>query len=169
MNDDMKHSPDNGNKNFEDRLKDSAGDWGSKTDKSIQELLYGHYPDLTEKQFALCDMIVSALWDIGLPSYNAIVSTIAEKRKELFHNTDEVETVIKQLIEKEVVESKIHFIWFRYGTGIGCKETSCERRFLRPVRLLDLKDEIEDEAFKIFSTQFESSITKYFGPIEPED
>jgi hypothetical protein len=37
------------------------------------------------------------------------------------------------------------------------------------IRLLDLKDEIEDEAFKIFSMQFESTITEYFGPTERED
>lgn len=58
MNDDIKHNLDNGNINFEDRLKDSAGDWGSKIDKSIRELLYGHYPELTEKQFVICEMIV---------------------------------------------------------------------------------------------------------------
>ena len=57
-----------GNLSFEDRLKDSAGDYESKTDKSIQKLLYGHYPNLTEKQFAICEMIVSAIWDIGQPS-----------------------------------------------------------------------------------------------------
>lgn len=64
MNDCVKHNLDNSNKNFEDRLKDSVGDWGSETDKSIQELLYGHYPDLTEKQYVICEMIVSAIWDI---------------------------------------------------------------------------------------------------------
>ena len=157
MNDGMKHNLDNGSKNFEDRLKDSAGDWGSKTDKSIQELLYGHYPDLTEKQFALCDMIVSAIWDIGLPFYNAIVLTIVEKRKELFHNTDEVETVIKQLIEKGIVESKIHFIWF--GFWIECNPSSCKRGFLRPVRLLDLKNDVGYEAYMILSHQFATSST----------
>jgi hypothetical protein len=72
---------------FEERLKDSAGDWGSKTDKSIRELLYGHYQDLTEKQFAICEMIVSAIWDIGQPFYNTIVPTITENYKDLFHNT----------------------------------------------------------------------------------
>ena len=75
---------------FEERLKDSAGAW-SKSDKSIREQLYGHYHDLTEKQFALSKMIVSAIWDIGQLFNSAIVSTITENYKDLFHNTDEVE------------------------------------------------------------------------------
>jgi hypothetical protein len=40
---------------FEERLKNSGRDWGSRVDKSIRELLYGYYPDLTEKEFAICD------------------------------------------------------------------------------------------------------------------
>jgi hypothetical protein len=102
-------------------------------------------------------MIVSAIWDIGLPFYNAIVLTIVEKRKELFHNTDEVETVIKQLIEKGIVESKIHFIWF--GFWIECNPSSCKRGFLRPVRLLDLKNDVGYEAYMILSHQFATSST----------
>ena len=34
---------------------------------------------------------------------------------------------------------------------------------------IDLKREIEDDAFKIYSSEFESSITEYFGPVERED
>jgi hypothetical protein len=153
--------------NFKERLKDSSEDWGSKIDKSVQDLLYGYYPELTEKQFTICDMIISALWDIGQPFYSAIVSTIAEKYKELFHGTDEVETVIKQLIEKGIVESKIHFIWF--GFGFQCNKSSCKKGFLRPVRFLDLKNDIEYEAYMIFSRQFATSVDRFFGPAEPNN
>jgi hypothetical protein len=163
MKDSVKHNLDNSNKNFEDRLKDSVGDWGSRIDKSIQELLYGYYPNLTEKQFVICDMIVSAIWDIGQPFYNAIVSTIAEKYKELFHGRGEVETAIQQLVEKGIVESKIHFIWF--GFRIECNKSSCKKGFLRPVRLLDLKNDIEYEAYMIISHQFATSADEFLGPV----
>ena len=152
---------------FEDRLKNSARDWGSRIDKSIRELLYGHYPDLTEKEFAICEMIVAAIWDIRITFYDSIVQATAEKYKELFHNTDEVETVIKQLIEKGIVNDPITFI--ESGRGIECKSNNCERSLLNPARLLDLKAEIEDEGFKIYSGELESSMTEYFGPGERED
>jgi hypothetical protein len=149
---------------FEDRLKDFAADLGSKIDKSIKELLYGYYPDLTEKEFAICEMIASAVWEHGLYFYGAVVGTTAREYKELFHNTDEVETVIKQLIEKGIVRDQITFIRF----GIKCKSNNCERSLLCPVRLLNLKDEIEGEAFMIYSSHFGSSTTEYFGPVKPE-
>ena len=59
---------------FEDRLKDSAGDYESKTDKSIQELLYGHYPDLTEKEFAICNF--DCLCDLGYRSTFFVIRLI---------------------------------------------------------------------------------------------
>lgn len=152
---------------FEDRLKNSVGDWGSKTDKSIQELFYGYYPDLTKKEFAICEMIISARWDLGETFYNAIIATTPLRHKDLFHDEEEVEVTVRQLCEKGVVKKTLWFL--RFGGILGCDSNSCERKFLRPVKLLDLKDEIADEAFKIFCTQFESSITEYFGPVERED
>lgn len=154
---------------FEERLKNSGRDWGSRVDKSIRELLYGYYPDLTEKEFAICELIFSAIQSISLPFYDAIVGKTAEKYKELFHNTDEVETVIKQIVEKGIVKDQITFIQWRFGAKIECKSNNCERILYRPTRLIDLKDEIENEAFKIYNSELESSITEYFGPVERED
>src|ERR671922_2598520 len=92
---------------FEDRLKDFGADLGSKINKSKKELLYGYYPDLTEKEFAICETIASAAWESGLLyDYDVIVETTAKDYKELFHNTDEVETVIKQLIGKGILKTK---------------------------------------------------------------
>jgi hypothetical protein len=87
----------------------------------------------------------------------------------LFHSTDEVKTVIKQLIEKGIVKDQITFIRYRSGGKIECRLNNCERSLLCPVRLLDLKREIEEEAFMIYSTHFGSSTTEYFGPVKPEN
>jgi hypothetical protein len=155
---------------FEKGLKDFAGDLGSKIDRSTQELLYGYYPDLTDKEFAICKTIAYAIWDISMPFYDAIVPTTAEWHKELFHNTDEVETVVKQLVGKGIVRDNITFIRYGFaGKLMRCKSSNCEGYLLRPARFLNLKREIEDEAFKIYSSEFESSITEYFGPVERED
>jgi hypothetical protein len=136
---------------FEERLKEFARDLGSNIDKSIQELLYGYYPDLTEKEFAICEMIAAAIWDIPFPFYDTIVPSTAKKYKELFHNTDEVETVVKQLASKGIV-----------GVSQGYLME------MRHIRYLDLRDEIEFEAFGIYSGHF-GSITEYFAPVKPED
>jgi hypothetical protein len=142
---------------FEERLKEFARNLGPKIDKSIQELLYGYYPDLTEKEFAICDMITAAIWDIGTPFSNMIVPTTVRHYKELFHNTDEVETVVKQLVSKGIVRES-------YCECSSCKSSNCEG----PIKYLDLKDEIESEAFMIHSDHF-GSMTEYFAPVKPED
>jgi hypothetical protein len=156
---------------FEERLKEFAADLASKGDKSIQELLYGHYPDLTEKEFAICRMIAYAAWESSqLYFYDVIIQNTAEKYKELFHNIDEVETVIKQLIEKGILKDKFTFVCFKRGGNLRCNCLhALERCFLYHVRQLDLKDEIESESFMIYSTLFGSSSSEYFGPAEPED
>jgi hypothetical protein len=145
---------------FEERLKDFAGDVFSKIDKSIKELLYGHYPDLTEKEFVICEIISSAAWEsFFYYYYDMIVQTAVTRYKELFHNTDEVESVIKQLIEKGIVRDEITFLSYEL-----------EGKVVRdgPIRCLDIKDEIGYEAFMIYSTHFDSSTSEYFGPSESE-
>jgi hypothetical protein len=46
---------------FEKGLKDFARDLTSKIDKSTQEMLYGYYPDLTDKEFAICMIIADSI------------------------------------------------------------------------------------------------------------
>jgi hypothetical protein len=161
---------------FEEGLKRFAKDLQSKIDKSIKELLYGHYPDLTEKEFAICEIIAAAIWDISMPFYDAIVSNATEYYKGLFHNTDEVETVAKQLVSEGIVRDHITFLKWYFPPIMRCKEClfrpsarNCQGYLMWPTRFLDLKREIEDEAFEIYSTHFGSSSTEYFGPVKPED
>jgi hypothetical protein len=147
----------------------------SKIDRSTQELLYGYYPGLTDKEFAICKTIAYAIWSISMPFYDAIVSTTAEWHKKLFHNTDEVETVVKQLVSKGIVRDNIEFTKYYFPPMMRCKEciprptSNCEGYLMRPTRFLHLKREIEDEAFEIYSFHFGASSSEYFGPAEPED
>jgi hypothetical protein len=155
---------------FEKGLKDFARDLMSKIDRSTQELLYGYYPDLTDKEFAICKTIAYAIWSISMPFYDAIVPTTAEWHKELFHNTDEVETVVKQLVGKGIVRDNITFIRYGFaGKMMRCKSSNCEGYLLYPTRFLNLKREIENEAFEIYSIHFGASSSEYFDPAKPED
>jgi hypothetical protein len=155
---------------FEERLKEFGIELGSKIDKSTKELLYGYYPDLTEKEFAICKIIASAAWESGLLYfYDVVVHNTAERNKELFHNTDEVETVIKQLIEKGIVKDQFTFVSFKHS-NINCNCLhALESNLICHVRRLDLKDEIEYEAFMIYSDHLGSSSTEHFGPVRSED
>jgi hypothetical protein len=160
---------------FEKGLKDFARDLMSKIDRSTQELLYGYYPDLTDKEFAICRIIADSIWSISMPFYDAIIPTTAEQYKELFHNTDEVETVVKQLVSKGIVRDNITFLKYYFPPIRRCKECvprptgNCEGYLMWPTRFLDLKREIEDAAFEIYSIHFGSSSIEHFGPAEPED
>ena len=49
-------------------------------------------------------MIVSAIWNIGQPFYSAIVSTIIENYKDLFHNTDEAYKIFSMQVESSITE-----------------------------------------------------------------
>jgi hypothetical protein len=155
---------------FEERLKEFGKDLNSKIDKSIKELLYGYYPYLTEKEFVICSEIASAVW----PScsiachYDIIVHNIPDYHKELFHNIDEVETVIKQLIEKGVL--KTGYSNTINGREWRCHSPLCPKAFYHIVKYyIFVKEEIECEAFKIYSNHFGASSTEYFGPVEPEE
>jgi hypothetical protein len=155
---------------FEKGLKDFARDSESKIDRSIQELLYGYYPDLTDKEFAICKTITSAIWDICFPRkpfYKPVVVVTAELHKDLFHNTDEVETVVKQLVGKGIVRDNVTFLKWRPGKMKRCESSNCEGYLMWPARLLDLKREIEDEAFKIYS-EFEDISIFFLYQWQPE-
>jgi hypothetical protein len=159
---------------FEKGLKDFARDLTSKIDKSTQEMFYGYYPDLTDKEFAICRIIADSIWNISMPFYDAIIPTTAEQYKELFHNTDEVETVVKQLVSKGIIRDNITFIKYYFPPIMRCKEclmrstSNCEGYLMRSTRFLDLKHEIEDEAYDIYATHFGASSDEYFGPAEPD-
>jgi hypothetical protein len=116
---------------FEERLKEFGADCSSKIDKSIKELLYGYYPNLTEKEFVICRIMASAACETLLYYYDMVVECTYEENKELFHNRDEVETVIKQLIEKGVLKTE-------YSNTINgrdrCSSLLCPKAFYHIVK-----------------------------------
>jgi hypothetical protein len=111
-----------------------------------------------------------------MPFYDAIVSNATEYYKGLFHNTDEVETVAKQLVSEGIVRDHITFLKWYFPPIMRCKEClfrpsarNCQGYLMWPTRFLDLKREIEDEAFEIYSTHFGACSTEHFGPVKPEE
>ena|SRR5215216_6069698 len=118
--------------------------------KSLAELLYRHYPDLNQKEFAICDIIAGTQWDIGDGLYVEVVAraenTTDENLKIIkrqdFKNTEEIEDVINGLIKKGIIKKFTHNTKYDGGSRIV------------PEEILDWqKDNITGEIYKIFSGQ----------------
>jgi hypothetical protein len=48
---------------FKDRLRIATNGLFDRSDKSIDELLLGHYPDLNQKELIVCHMVITSLWN----------------------------------------------------------------------------------------------------------
>ena len=136
---------------------------GITLDDLIYELFLGHYPDLNQKELVVCEMIVSALWDLGDTYYDAIVPTTFDYYKEVFSDEKEVECTIKNLIEKGVLKLKIHF-----NTTSRCNHTRCSKCLLKPKKYIDFTNaDILHEGWMIKSQQFSDVENAAFGPNAP--
>jgi hypothetical protein len=136
-------------------------------DKSLYELFLGHYPDLNQKELAVCEIIVSALWDIGHTYYSAIVPTTFDYYKEVFSDEKEVECTIKNMIEKGVLKLKIHFI-YGFLPPPRCNHTRCSKWLLKPKKSIDFTNgDILREGWMIISQQFSDVANAAFGPNAP--
>jgi hypothetical protein len=168
MNEDMRNNDPN-NMDFRERLKGLGKNMVPRINFAMAEMLLGYYPGLTMKELVICDMIISARWDIGNPYYNAIVGKTVEVHRELFHDKEEeVKLTIRQLCEKGVVKT---ILWFQTsGRTVYCDSVNCERILLHPVKLLMFtKDEVSDEGCMIISGVFESQVKEFFGPLKREE
>ena len=58
---------------FKDRPRIATNGLFDRSDKSIDELLLGHYPDLNQKELIVCHMVITSLWDNGDTYYDAVV------------------------------------------------------------------------------------------------
>jgi hypothetical protein len=136
-------------------------------DKSLYELFLGHYPDLNQKELAVCDMIVSALWDIRDTYYDSVVTTTFEYHKEVFSDEKEVESTIKNMIERGVLKLN----YFRYVfRPPRCNHTSCSEWLLKPKKrkTIDFTNgDILREGWMIISQQFSDVANAAFGPNAP--
>ena len=121
--------------NFHERPKGMGKNLGPIIRSATDDMLLGYYPNLNKKERVICEIIISARWDIGDTYYRAIVGKTIEEYGELFHDKEEVELTIRQLCEKGVL--KISLWWQKFGHTVMCDSNSCERILLRPVKYLD--------------------------------
>ena len=90
---------------FHNRLQGLGKNLSVTIPSTEAEILLGHYPYLTNKELVICEMIISARWDIGDTFYYAIVEKTIEVHKKLFHNKEEVEATIEQALQKRSIEN----------------------------------------------------------------
>jgi hypothetical protein len=156
------------NLDFEDRLRLGTDGMWTKIDKSYVEMLLDYYPDLNQKEMAVCLAICDVIWDLnGNTEYNAVIEySLKEERRELFVDEKAVEDTIKQLIEKGIL--KIEYSFTVNKISPICNSPLCPKAFYHLVKFCDfVKEEIRYEAFMIFSNQFSSSIEGAFVPKQP--
>ena len=152
----MKPEDYSAHKGFVNRLKYIGENTGAKTVRSLAELLYGHYPDLNYKEFAICRTIADTLWDLEGPALLVEVQARAEfSLRELFEDTGQINDVIKCLAKKGIVRLETIYAW--YGTG--------KEQILRPERVLKLGDNIEKQIHEIISKEFDSITKEAFAPL----
>jgi len=63
---------------------------------------------------------------------------------------------------------RLNIIFLERGLTAKCDTGTCTRMYFWPIKYLNLKDEIEDEALMITSNVFSSAVLA-FGPIRPEE
>lgn len=108
----------------------------STFDEIAREFLYGHFPDLNEKEYIVCQVLASAYHDIEWGYYKYIVDVTADYYHEIFGDRKEVESTIQELIEKGTIQY----------TPVK------EERELR------LKDDLQDELVGAWRIEYESTI-----------
>jgi hypothetical protein len=137
---------------FESRLKYIAERVSIRIDRILVEFLRGHYPCITSKEFAICKKIASTLWDLGDTPYIEILARVKDDVYNPFENAEDIENTIRILTEKGIVRSQTKLIQF------GCRRD----RKLRHEKVLELRDDIEAEAYQIISKEFDSIVTQAF-------
>jgi hypothetical protein len=140
---------DNYTRDFEARFKYVGQNVGDRTDRILAEFLYGHYPDITSKEFTLCKTIADTLWDQGDALYIEILARVKSNTGSPFESPEDIEDTIKVLIEKGIVRSQTKFI--RYGD-----------RKSSPEKVLKLRDDIEEEVYQIIWKEFNSFMNQAF-------
>jgi hypothetical protein len=143
---------DNYTREFEARLKYVGKNVADRTDGILAELLRGHYPDITSKEFTICKTIADTLWDLGDAPCVEVLARVKCNNGNTFESPEDIEDTIKVLIEKGMVRSQTKFI--RYGDGKKWK--------FRPEKVIKLRDDIEAEVFQIFWREFNSFINQAF-------
>jgi predicted transcriptional regulator len=150
MNNDREHKENNSShKDLEDRLRYVGKKVWSRTDRAFAELLYGNYPNLNHKEFAICRTIVDTLWELeGHAFYLEVQERASHNFAALFEDVTEIEIVIKRLAKNGIV--KLETIYTRYG--------SRDKWSLHADKGLRLRDDIEHEIYEIIWEEFDAAM-----------
>ena len=141
-------------KDFEDRLKYVANNVGNKTDRALAEMLYGNYPNLNHKEFAICRTIADTLWDLeGHALYLEVQERAKHNLSMLFEDANEIEAVIKGLNRNGIVKFETIYTWY------GGRDRWCPR----PDKVLRLRNDIELEIHEIISKAFTVAMNEAFA------
>jgi hypothetical protein len=145
MNKDREHTDNNSShKDIEDRLR-----YLSESDPALAELLYGNYPNLNHKEFAICRTIADTLWDLdGHALYLEVQERAKRKFAALFKDVNEIEVVIKRLAQNGIVRLETIYTW--YG--------SRDKWSLQPDKVVRLRDDIEREIYEIIWEEFDAAM-----------
>jgi hypothetical protein len=93
----------------------------------------------------------------------------------VFTDEREVESTIKNLIEKGVLKSKIHFLYFPPPGVPDCgydivNHVICEKLLLRRKKFIDFANaDIRNEGWIIISGQFSATVNAAFTPNASQD
>lgn len=165
------------NSDVDSTLGESMGNMFQDIDKEHTHLIYGYYPKLDKKEICVCKGFCSAIWDTNYHTTPDIVIEyviregkswyMKENRKPLFSNEEEVKVVIERLKQKGVM-------WTTIGNTINgfrgqCRSRLCPHVFYHLVRYLNMKPQIENDAWLITSRCFEGAVQLALGPIKPEE
>jgi hypothetical protein len=154
LNNNREHKDNNSShKDFENRLRYIGKNVGNKSDRALAELLYGNYPNLNHKEFAICRTIADTLWDLeGHATYLEVQERAKLNLASLSEDVNEIQVVIKRLIQNKIVRLKTIYTW--YGGR--------ERWNLRPDKVLRLRDDIEHEIYEIIGKEFDAAVREAF-------
>lgn len=177
INDSDNKTDDPSNSGFESLLRESIGNMGWDIEKGRVELILGHYPDLDRKELCVCMGFCSAIWDSHFnTSYDVVIeysinegkrSNIGVNQKPLFTKEQEVKEVIERLKANGIMRSSIGYTV--NGFRGKCRSKICPKVFYHLVSYMNMKPEIEHDAWLIVSRSFEGAVQSAFGPIKPEE
>src|SRR5688572_19433287 len=161
---------------FESPLRESMANMDWEIDKQRFHLINSHYPSLDKKKLCVCMGFCSAIWNTKYNTNPDAVTEYAihegkvwymkENGKPLFTNEEEVKQVIKRLKAKGIM---------RFGIGYTvngfrgkCRSRICPKVFYHLESYLNMRPEIENDAWLIVGHSFEGAVQSAFGHIKPE-
>ena len=149
---------------------------GYNTDGAIDQLLYGHYPNLNQKEKLVYEKVLSTVLYCDYNCYDSILSYTLTNPKKLFANEQEVESTINDLVEKRILKPKINFYHAKPPEGVPyCRSTVtnfviCEKMLLKPRNVLELSNmNVAKEAGEIMSYVYEATVKESFSSTIPTE